>query len=106
TAPGVNLLVAPASRRDQDEAAREGTLGILEEAGAQLLPNACGICAGYGDALLGEDVVCISSTARNFKGRMGAPSSRVYLASPYTTAASAIAGRIADPRPYLEGQGT
>ena len=106
TAPGVSLLVAPASRRDQEEAAQEGTLGILEEAGARLLPNACGICAGYGDALLGEDVVCISSTARNFKGRMGAPSSRVYLASPYTVAASAVSGRIADPRLFLADGGT
>ncbi len=106
TAPGVSLLVAPASRRDQEEAAQEGTLGILEEAGATLLPNACGICAGYGDALLGEDVVCISSTARNFKGRMGAPSSRVYLASPYTVAASAVSGRIADPRLFLADGGT
>lgn len=97
-APGVRLLVAPASAHDQAEAAREGTLGVLEAAGAKLLPNACGICAGYGPELLGEDVVAISTTARNFRGRMGAASSRVFLASPYTVAASAIAGRIADPR--------
>ena len=101
-ASGVRLLVAPASRRDQQVAAAEGTLAILEQAGASLLPNACGICAGYGDALLGEEVVCISSTARNFKGRMGAASSRVYLASPYTVAASAVAGRIVDPREMLD----
>jgi 3-isopropylmalate/(R)-2-methylmalate dehydratase large subunit len=69
-----------------------------------LLANSCGICAGYGDNRFGEDVVAISSTARNFKGRMGAASSKVYLASPYTTAASAIEGRIADPRPYLDGE--
>lgn len=97
-APGVRLLVAPASARDQAQAAREGTLGVLEAAGATVLPNACGICAGYGPELLGEDVVAISTTARNFRGRMGATSSRVFLASPYTVAASAIAGRIADPR--------
>lgn len=97
-APGVRLLVAPASARDQAEAARDGTLAVLEAAGAKLLPNACGICAGYGPDLLGEDVVAISTTARNFRGRMGARSSRVFLASPYTVAASAIAGRIADPR--------
>jgi 3-isopropylmalate/(R)-2-methylmalate dehydratase large subunit len=99
-APGVSLLVAPASRRDQDAAAADGTLAILEAAGARLLPNACGICAGYGGTL-GEDVTCISSTARNFKGRMGAASSRVYLGSPYTVAASAVAGRIVDPREML-----
>jgi 3-isopropylmalate/(R)-2-methylmalate dehydratase large subunit len=67
-------------------------------AGARLRPNACGICAGYGAELLGEDVVAISSTARNFRGRMGAPSSRVFLASPYTVAAAAVAGHIVDPR--------
>ena len=105
-APGVELLVAPASHRDQEAAAAEGSLGILVEAGAKLLPNACGICAGYGEARLGEDVICISSTARNFKGRMGAASSQVYLASPYSVAAAAVAGRILDPREILaEGKG-
>jgi len=100
-APGVELLVAPSSKRDQDRAAAEGILGALQEAGAKILPNACGICAGYGAHRLGEDVTCISSTARNFKGRMGAASSRVWLASPYTVAASAVAGRLVDPREML-----
>ena len=76
-------------------------MAIFEEAGAAILPNACGICAGYGTHRLGEDVTCISSTARNFKGRMGAASSDVWLASPYTVAASALAGRITDPRDFL-----
>jgi 3-isopropylmalate/(R)-2-methylmalate dehydratase large subunit len=102
-AKGVELVCAPASLRDQEIARGEGTLGAILDAGASLLPNACGICAGYGDNRLGENVVAISSTARNFKGRMGAASSQVYLGSPYTTAASAIEGRIADPRPYLKG---
>ena len=87
--------------RDQEVARREGTLDAILDAGAQLLPNACGICAGYGDARFGENVTAISSTARNFKGRMGAPSSNVYLGSPYTVAASAIEGRIADPRAHI-----
>jgi len=104
-AEGVSLFVAPASRRDQEAAAAEGTLQVLLDAGGRLLPNACGICAGYGGARLGEDVTCISTTARNFRGRMGAASSKVYLASPYTVAASAISGRITDPRPQL-AQGT
>jgi len=102
-AKSVDLVCAPASLRDQEQARQEGTLDIILKAGARLLPNACGICAGYGDNRFGEDVVAISSTARNFKGRMGAASSKVYLGSPYTTAASAIEGRIADPRPYLKG---
>jgi 3-isopropylmalate/(R)-2-methylmalate dehydratase large subunit len=97
-AAGVELLVAPSSKLDQDRAERDGIMKVLVEAGAKVLPNACGICAGYGAARLGEDVTCISTTARNFRGRMGAKSSMVYLGSPYTVAASAIAGRIADPR--------
>ena len=99
----VELVCAPASLRDQDIARAEGTLAAILDAGARLLPTACGICAGYGDNRLDENVVAISSTARNFKGRMGAASSKVYLGSPYTTAASAVEGRIADPRPYLQG---
>jgi 3-isopropylmalate/(R)-2-methylmalate dehydratase large subunit len=98
----MRLLVAPASLRDQDTAEKEGTLGILLDAGAELLPNACGICAGYGEHVLPENMVAISSTARNFKGRMGAASSQVYLGSPYTVAASAVAGRICDPREFLQ----
>lgn len=97
-ATGIDLLVAPASRRDQQTAEAEGLMAVFEDAGARILPNACGICAGYGLERLGEDVTCLSSTARNFRGRMGAVSSNVYLGSPYTVAASAIAGRIADPR--------
>lgn len=95
------LLVAPASARDHALAGKEGTLDVLLEAGAQLLSNSCGMCAGYGEHLLPENAVAISSTARNFKGRMGAASAKVYLASPYTVAASALAGRISDPREAL-----
>jgi 3-isopropylmalate/(R)-2-methylmalate dehydratase large subunit len=97
----VKLLVAPASLRDQQQAEKEGTLGILQDAGAELLGNSCGMCAGYGENLLGDDTVAISTTARNFKGRMGSAGAQVYLASPYTVAASAVAGRIADPRELL-----
>ncbi|HEY5900648.1 MAG TPA: aconitase family protein, partial [Burkholderiales bacterium] len=98
----VRLLVAPASLRDQQAAEHEGTLGILLDAGAELLANSCGMCAGYGAHLLPENAVAISTTARNFKGRMGAPSAQVYLASPYTVAASAVAGHICDPREMLK----
>ena len=96
------LIVAPASLRDQEVAEREGTLKVLLDAGAELLANSCGMCAGYGENPLGEHTVAISTTARNFKGRMGAASAQVYLASPYTVAASAVAGRIADPRGMLQ----
>ncbi len=100
-ASGTRLLIAPASVRTTAEAAADGTLATLTEAGAILLSSGCGACAGYGAGVLAENETCIASTARNFKGRMGAGSSRVYLGSPYTVAASAIAGRIADPREFL-----
>ena len=95
------LLIAPASTRTTATAASDGTLAILTEAGAILMPSGCGACAGYGAGVLAENETCISSTARNFKGRMGASSSRVYLGSPYSVAASAITGRITDPREFL-----
>lgn len=98
----VMLIVAPASRRDQEAATEEGIMQVFEDAGATLFPNACGICAGYGGTL-DEDAVCLSSTARNFKGRMGPASAQVYLGSPYTVAASAITGQITDPREFLTG---
>ena len=102
-ASGVRLLVAPASKKDQNLAKDEGIMKVFEDAGATILPNSCGICAGYGSERLDEDVICISSTARNFQGRMGALSSGVYLGSPYTVAASAITGCITDPRHFIEG---
>ncbi|MFL9999830.1 3-isopropylmalate dehydratase large subunit [Paraburkholderia dipogonis] len=99
-ASGVQLVVAPASVRDREQAAREGVMAVLEQAGAQLLATTCGACAGYGGSIP-ENSTVISSTARNFKGRMGAASARVYLGSPYTVAASALRGRITDPREVL-----
>lgn len=100
TAAGMRLIVAPASQRDQSLAENEGVMQILRDSGAEIGANSCGACAGYGDSLAGARNV-ISSTARNFKGRMGSPSTNVYLASPYTVAASAVAGRIYDPRDML-----
>ena len=98
----MRLMVAPASARDVKMAREEGTLKFLEDAGAEFLGLGCGICAGYGGNVLGENVVAISTTARNFKGRMGASSSQVYLASPYTVAATAVAGHVCDPREMLQ----
>jgi 3-isopropylmalate/(R)-2-methylmalate dehydratase large subunit len=100
-AKGVRLLIAPSSSKTTAQAASDGTLAILLEAGATLLPSGCGACAGMGAGLLADDETCISTTNRNFKGRMGHAGALVYLASPYTVAASAIAGVITDPRPYL-----
>ncbi len=99
-ASGVKLMIAPASLKDLAQAKAEGTLQTLLDAGATLLPSTCGACAGYGDSFA-EDQTVISSTARNFKGRMGPPSVQVYLASAYTVAASALRGRITDPREVM-----
>jgi 3-isopropylmalate/(R)-2-methylmalate dehydratase large subunit len=104
-APGVRLLIAPASHSTFQTAADEGVLGDLIAAGAIIMPSGCGACAGYGGGVLADGEVCISSTNRNFKGRMGHPGSQVYLGSPYAVAAAAVAGRIIDPRalaPLLE----
>jgi 3-isopropylmalate/(R)-2-methylmalate dehydratase large subunit len=99
-APQVQLLVAPASHRDLAEAEAQGLMRQLLDAGATLLPSSCGACAGYGSRIA-EGSTVISSTARNFKGRMGAATAQVYLGSPYTVAASALRGQISDPREVL-----
>lgn len=100
-ASGTRLMIAPASTRTTARAAADGTLAALTEAGAILLPSGCGACAGYGAGVLAEGERCMASTARNFQGRMGARSASVYLGSPYTVAATAVRGRIADPREML-----
>ncbi len=100
-ADGTRFVVAPASNRIRDRAAEEGTIAALVEAGAIILPSGCGGCIGLGPARLGENEVGISSSSRNFRGRMGAKSSQGYLGSAYTVAASALAGRIADPREFF-----
>ena len=99
-ASSVQLLVAPASVQERGIAEREGVLRTLIDAGATILPSACGACAGYGGAIP-EGSTVISSTARNFKGRMGAVDAKVFLGSPYTVAASALRGRICDAREVL-----
>lgn len=99
-ASGVRLLVAPASVADRDAAERDGILRRLVEAGATVLASSCGACAGLGSAI-SEGATVISSTACNLPGRMGAATAQVYLASPFTVAASALTGRISDARPIL-----
>ena len=99
-AQGVRLMVAPASLQDQAMAEAEGIMQVLRDAGAEVFATACGACSGYGNAMP-DDATVIATTARNFKGRMGSPNTQVYLASPYTVAASALRGRISDPREVL-----
>jgi homoaconitate hydratase len=96
-AGGVELYVAAASREEQMAAEASGAWGTLVEAGAIPLPPGCGPCIGLGEGLLEAGEVGISATNRNFKGRMGSPDGKVYLASPRVVAASAVAGRIVAP---------
>ena len=95
---GTRLMVAPSSKKIMREAAADGTLAIITEAGGLILPSGCGACAGLGAGIIAEGEVCISSTNRNFQGRMGSKDAFVYLGSPYTVAAAAVAGEIVDPR--------
>ena len=99
-APGVRLMVAPASQHDQRLAEQEGVMQVLRDAGAEVLPNACGACSGYGGSIP-DGANVIATTARNFQGRMGSATAQVYLASPFTVAASALRGRISDPREVM-----
>jgi methanogen homoaconitase large subunit len=97
-AAGVRLYVTPASSREMSRAAADGTLQTLLEAGAVLTTPGCGMCMGRHQGTLGENDICLSTANRNFKGRMGAPSSQIYLASPQVAAATALRGVISDPR--------
>ena len=94
-------VVTPASVKVYEDAIKRGYVEIYLESGAIFTNSTCGACVGTHLGALGENEICISSSSRNFVGRMGALSSKVYLASPATAAASAVEGKIADPRRYL-----
>ncbi|KAG8890758.1 mitochondrial Homoaconitase [Tulasnella sp. 332] len=96
-ADGVEFYVAAASSVVQAEAEKSGDWGTLVAAGAKVLPAGCGPCIGLGTGLLEEGETGISATNRNYKGRMGHPKARAYLASPAVVAASAISGFISSP---------
>jgi homoaconitase/3-isopropylmalate dehydratase large subunit len=100
--PDTRLIVTPASRRVMLRAVKAGLVEALLEAGAVVTSPGCGPCAGEHQGLLAPGECCISSSSRAFRGCMGSADAAVYLASPATVAASAIAGRIADPREYWQ----
>ncbi|MBT6275643.1 MAG: 3-isopropylmalate dehydratase large subunit [Chromatiales bacterium] len=99
--PDVRMLVSPSSQAVFGEALKAGYLETLADAGALVEHSTCGPCYGGHLGVLGDEETCISTSNRNFKGRMGSPLSHVWLASPATVAASALAGEIVDPRDYL-----
>ncbi|MDE3076689.1 MAG: 3-isopropylmalate dehydratase large subunit, partial [Chloroflexota bacterium] len=96
-APGVRMIVTPASQEVYLAALREGLIETFIELGAAVSTPGCGACAGVHTGVLGPDDVCVSTTNRNFHGRMGHFDSRTYLANAYVAAASAVAGEIVDP---------
>ncbi len=94
----VRLLVGPASRKISIEAMEKGIMQELVKAGGILLPPGCGPCLGAHQGALAPREKCLSTANRNFRGRMGEKESEIYLSSPETAAASALTGRISDPR--------
>lgn len=99
--PEVRMLVFPASREILLEALKRGYIETFVKAGALVLNPGCGPCLGAHQGVLASGEVCVSTTNRNFQGRMGSPESFVYLASPATVATSAVKGEISDPIQFI-----
>jgi 3-isopropylmalate/(R)-2-methylmalate dehydratase large subunit len=102
-AKGTRFIVTPGTQAVFRAALKAGYIGDIMEAGAVVTPATCGACFGGHMGVLGPDEVCITASTRNFKGRMGDPSARIYMASPATVAASALAGSIASAAAFYTG---
>ncbi|MBN2332792.1 MAG: 3-isopropylmalate dehydratase large subunit [Deltaproteobacteria bacterium] len=98
---GTRLIVTPASRAVYGQALREGLLEIFNDAGASINTPGCGACVGVHQGILGDGERCLATQNRNFQGRMGNVNGFIYLGSPATAAATALTGKLADPRNYL-----
>ena len=101
--PDARLIVIPASQQIYAQAMDEGILRVLLKAGGTICTPSCGPCVGIDKGVLASGEVCISSTNKNYRGRMGHPDSLIYLGSAGTVAASAVNGQITDPREFLQG---
>ena len=99
-AQGVRCIIVPGSQLVYKQALREGLIEVFAEADCIVSTSTCGPCIGGHMGVLGENEVCVSTTNRNFVGRMGARSAQIYLANPAVAAASAVAGELAGPRPW------
>ena len=95
------MVVVPASRKIWRAASAEGLLDVLAEAGAMVSTPTCGACFGGSNGILAPDETCVATINRNFRGRMGAATSRLFLANAHVAAAAAVAGEIVDPADVL-----
>jgi 3-isopropylmalate/(R)-2-methylmalate dehydratase large subunit len=100
--PDTRMIVVPASQRVWLQANEEGLLDIFANAGAAVSMPTCGACFGGHNGVMGPGERALTTTNRNFKGRMGSPEAEVYIANAYVAAASAIAGEISEPNQFAD----